>query len=248
MSRDELDQPFDIHTGGVDLIFPHHENEIAQSTALAIPTMAQIFAHNEHILVDGKKMAKSANNFYTLQDIVNKGFSSLAFRLLILQAHYRSQVHFTWENLEAAQHRLLGYKAMADLRFQLVEAGEEKAPLSNTLTLARGDITNALEDDLNTPRALSILSDTKNQINSQLLAGFDKQAFENFLQFLDDLLGLHLLDSKDITEDQKDLIRQHDKARGDKNWLLANDIRDNQLVKQNIGLRNTAHGTIWYRL
>lgn len=117
MSRKGLGQPFDIHTGGVDLIFPHHENEIAQSTAGEDdPVMAQFFAHNDHILVDGKKMAKSAGNFHTLQDITDKGYDPLAFRLLVLQAHYRSQVNFTWESLDAAQNRLKALRAMADLK------------------------------------------------------------------------------------------------------------------------------------
>ncbi len=102
MSVGNLGQPFDIHTGGIDLIFPHHENEIAQSTASeSDPAYARFFVHSEHLLVDGKKMSKSLNNFYTIKDITDKGYHPLAFRLMVLQSHYRSQSNFTWENLEA---------------------------------------------------------------------------------------------------------------------------------------------------
>lgn len=106
MSVKELGQPFDIHTGGVDLIFPHHENEIAQSTACGNETkLATMFFHNEHLLVDGKKMSKSLNNFITLNDIVDKGFSPMAFRLMVLQSNPHNQANFSWDILQAAQNR-----------------------------------------------------------------------------------------------------------------------------------------------
>src|SRR5690606_16943595 len=108
-----------IHTGGIDLIFPHHENEIAQSTAgHDDPTYAQVFVHNEHILVDGKKMAKSANNFYTLNDLIEKGVDPLAFRLLVLQSHYRSPTNFSFDNASAATNRLRHWRNIAALRHQ----------------------------------------------------------------------------------------------------------------------------------
>lgn len=106
MSHTLLGQPFDIHTGGIDLIFPHHENEIAQSTAgKDDPLLAKLFFHNEHLLIDGKKMSKSLNNFYTLREIKEKGFNPLAFRLLVLQSTPRNQANFSWEILQAAQNR-----------------------------------------------------------------------------------------------------------------------------------------------
>jgi len=106
MSTDLLGQPFDIHTGGVDLIFPHHENEIAQSTAGEDDKyLAKLFFHNEHLLIDGKKMSKSLNNFYTLHDIKERGFSPLAFRLLVLQSTPHNQANFSLKILQAAQNR-----------------------------------------------------------------------------------------------------------------------------------------------
>lgn len=141
MSAGELGQPFDIHTGGVDLKFPHHENEIAQSTAANGDLLAKLFFHNEHMLVDGQKMAKSLNNFYTLEDVSAKGYDPLAFRLLVLQSHYRNQAHFSWENLEAAQNRLR----------KLVMNAAGKTPKKDKDTT----VLDALKRDLDTPTLLA---------------------------------------------------------------------------------------------
>ncbi|HUS26585.1 MAG TPA: cysteine--tRNA ligase [Nevskiaceae bacterium] len=245
MSRDELDQPFDIHTGGVDLIFPHHENEIAQSTALTIPTMAQSFVHNEHILVDGKKMAKSAQNFYTLQDIIDKGFDPIAFRLLVLQAHYRSQAHFSWDNLEAAQNRLQKYRAFADLLWELPDTGKSSDP--NLLNDAKNDIISALQNDIDTPHALARLSDTEGQW-LRVLSSESKETFKPFLEFIDQALGLNLSHTKDITDTQYELIHRREQARRAKDWKQSDDLR-NQLKEQGIGVRDdTPGGDVWYRL
>ena len=151
MSVGELGQPFDIHTGGVDLKFPHHENEIAQTRAATGEDLAKVFFHSEHILVDGKKMSKSLNNFYTLDDVHAKGFDPLAFRLLILQSHYRSQAHFSWDNLQAAQNRL------RDLRMQGGSRG------------TTGDLPDAMLDDLNVPLVLSAMSGPVDSSLDQLL-------------------------------------------------------------------------------
>src|SRR3989344_6415054 len=124
MSLAKLGPPFDIHTGGGDFIFPHHENEIAQSTAGNGAILANYFFHNEHLLVDGKKMSKSLNNFYTLEDIRKNGYDPLAFRLMVLQSHYRSQNNFTWENLNAAANRIKHWQAVADLRWQLDQSAK----------------------------------------------------------------------------------------------------------------------------
>ena len=113
MSQVVLGVPFDIHTGGIDLKFPHHENEIAQSCgALKLNDFAKTFVHMNHIMVDGRKMSKSLNNFYTLRDIEEKGFSPQAFRLLVLSGHYQNETNFSWDILEAAQNRLNNWKSI----------------------------------------------------------------------------------------------------------------------------------------
>lgn len=246
MSRAALGQPFDIHTGGVDLIFPHHENEIAQSTAGEDnPMMAHVFAHNEHILVDGKKMAKSAGNFYTLQDIIDRGFDPRAFRLLVLQAHYRSQAHFSWENLQAVQNRLKDYEAMAALMWQ---ATTQPSRGTASFTGTTEEIEKHMQNDLSASLALAVLSAFCDILKDDLVSKADLTAFKNFVKWLDDLLGLNLMNVQDITEDQKQTIVERDQARKAGDWQQSDVLRDT-LKAQGIGLRDTSqHGTIWHRL
>ena len=243
MSRQALGQPFDIHTGGVDLIFPHHENEIAQSTAGETnPLMAQIFTHNEHILVDGKKMAKSAGNFYTLQDIIDKGFDPLAFRIKVLQSHYRSQANFTWESLEAAQNALVNLRAWADLKHQA--AATQHHTVSDGYKTALQAILAHAQDDLNLGWGLGELSALANQAETQ---GVDGDKIQPLLNLADRLFGLGLAKRPDISAQQKQVIEQRKAARATKDWTASDILRD-QLLKEGIGLRDTAQGTVWYRL
>jgi cysteinyl-tRNA synthetase len=243
MSRAALGQPFDIHTGGVDLIFPHHENEIAQSTAAERdPVMAAVFAHNEHILVDGKKMAKSAKNFYTLQDIVDKGYDPLAFRVKILQSHYRSQTNFTWESLEAAQNLLKKLYAWADQKHQ--KHADFHNDVGKTYAGDLKKILDAMKNDLDTPTAMGQAASLAN--DSETL-GVDHEKVQHLLNVLDRLFGLNLAGRPNVTDDQKHLIAEREKVRHEKDWAKSDELRD-QLAGQGIGLRDTPHGPIWYRL
>lgn len=246
MSTGELGQPFDIHTAGVDLIFPHHENEIAQSTAgQEDPLYAKIFAHNEHLLIDGKKMSKSLNNFYTLEDIKERGFEPLAFRLLILQSHYRHQANFSWENLEAAQNRLQDLRALAALRWQPRKVAHDSG--TEALEDIAAEMTEILSNDLDTPQALAFLS----RVSTQLLAVHIEEDmvdhFEIMLRGIDDLLGLGLMKIKDITDEQKKLIVRREEARAGKDWKESDRLRD-ELSKQGVGLQDHPHGVIWFPL
>lgn len=228
MSVGELGQPFDIHTGGVDLKFPHHENEIAQSTANNSEFLAKFFFHSGHLLVGGKKMAKSENNFYTLKDIKDRGFDLLAFRLWVLQSHYRSQAHFSWENLEAAQNRLRVLGNFAELRWQqtagLMDANQYK-----------DKILSSMEGDLNSPQALSQLSTAEEQ-----------KPTDSFITFLDNVFNLSLSKGTDISTGQKELIAQREEARKSQEWQRADEIRK-QLAGQGIEINDTEHGPIWSR-
>jgi cysteinyl-tRNA synthetase len=240
MSTGALGQPFDIHTGGIDLIFPHHENEIAQSTAASNnPTYAQFFVHNEHLLVDGRKMSKSLNNFFTLRDIQERGSEPLAYRMLVLQAHYRTQLNFSWENLDAAQARLKRWRNNAVLRFQAIEGKDVSSELTNALQAAK----TALENDLDTPGALSHVETAFDLVDSGLPEASMK-AFNAFLRFIDDQLGLDLLTQPDITYDVKELLEQRQTARLAKNWVESDKLRD-KLLEQGIEVRDTATGQLW---
>jgi cysteinyl-tRNA synthetase len=243
MSASALGQPFDIHTGGVDLVFPHHENEIAQSTAgHDDPTYAKCFVHNEHLLVDGKKMSKSLGNFFTLRDIREKGIDPMAFRLMVLQSHYRSQSNFTWESLHAAQNRLKAYRAMADLRWQIVEHNSEMPPLAAHLET----LTEIMADDLNSPQALAKLSNIEAVLSGLLINTASEPSFSDFLSGLDALLGLKLSEQWDVTDAIKTILNERVKARKDNDWAKSDELRD-QLQGKGIGVRDTAHGQIWYR-
>jgi cysteinyl-tRNA synthetase len=246
MSKGSLGQPFDIHTGGIDLVFPHHENEIAQSTATTVdPMYANFFVHNAHLLIDNQKMSKSLNNFFTLEDISKKSFDPLAFRLLVLQAHYRKQAHFSWENIQAAQNRLRDLQAMAALRWQVLPT------TSDTVTFALEDVplelARFLADDLNTPQALAYLSDISAQLQAVMIETNMLDHFTNMLQGIDDLLGLNLLGVADISAEQKEFIARRESARVDKNWQQADEYR-NRLTDEGISVRDTPNGPIWSRL
>lgn len=244
MSKAELGQPFDIHTGGIDLIFPHHENEIAQSTAAVDDQVyARYFLHNEHLLIDGRKMSKSLNNFYTLQTIVDRGFDPLAFRLLVLQANYRSQAHFSWENLQAAQNRLNDFRAMAALRWQTLPATHDAGTFA--LEEVPNTLVDYLNDDLDTPQALAFLSQVSTQLQTVLIENDMLDHFETMIQGVDDLLGLNLMAVGDITQDQKQLLAARTQARDDNDWTRADEIRD-QLLADGIGVRDTGEGSIWF--
>lgn len=245
MSRKELGQPFDIHTGGVDLIFPHHENEIAQSTAGEDnPVFATTFFHNEHLLIDGKKMSKSLNNFYTLEDIKEKGYAPLAFRLMVLQSHYRSQSNFTWDNLAAAQNRLNAYKAMAAHKWQHNENG---AVTDAEFENAKKDILSSLAKDMNTPEALASLSQFAKTVDDKGIKDENHSSLEEFLLWLNDIFSLGLSQESDISEEQKTLISKRTELRNQKNWDEADTVRQ-QLEDQKIGVNDTPQGPIWYRL
>ena len=233
MSTKYLGQPFDVHTGGIDLIFPHHENEIAQSRSAEGKPLANYFIHGEHLLVDGKKMSKSLNNFYTVKDLADKGFDPLAFRFLNLQAHYRSQLNFTWESLGAAAQRLKDLQAWADLVHQ---SNIVKQINSTEHSRLKQEIDAALQSDLDTPRALAKLSEFIDKVSPSV----------DLLNDLDKLFGLNLGGRPDISDEQKEIIALREKVRNNNDYTQSDQLRD-ELLAQGIGVRDTDNGTVWYR-
>lgn len=244
MSHKLLGVPFDIHTGGIDLKFPHHENEIAQSCgAFGSDSFANYFVHMNHILVDGRKMAKSAKNFYTLRDIDERGFDPMAFRLLVLSGHYRSEINFSWEILEAARNRLRNWQAIADLRWQLT--GSERM---FEFDYFEQRIIEELSDDLNTPGALSVIDSAFSNLEKDFANG----ALENrgtigiFLHDIKKKLGIDLL-KDDISDEQKELLSLRQKARHDKDFAESDRLRE-ELKSSGLDIRDTDNGQIWSRV
>lgn len=242
MSMKYLGETLDIHGGGIDHIPVHHTNEIAQSEGATGKQFSRFWFHSNFNLVDGKKMSKSLNNFITLEDIEKRGFDLMAFRLLVLQSHYRTEAHFTWVNLQAAQNRLEELNAMADMLWQ---------PLANSRNMNRYahrvNITNALANDLSTPEALSLLAAISSDIIENSIHADEQPKLVEFLHFLDSALGMSLGERQDITATQKTLLSQRQEARDRKDYHGSDAIRD-KLKEQGIAVRDTSNGQVWSRL
>jgi len=212
MSMKNLGEQIDIHTGGVDNIFPHHENEIAQSEGATGKQFVKYWMHNEWVLVDQKKMAKSANNFYTLRDLINKGINPVAYRFWLLMANYRTRVNFIYPALEASE---TAFKRLYGLYLELGEAhGHIHKEYQNKFK-------EYLEDDLDTPRALSLLWDVMKDKN---MSDGDKKA--TILDF-DKVLGLGFENLKEeiIPEEILKLVSEREKARKNKDFKKSDELR-----------------------
>jgi cysteinyl-tRNA synthetase len=213
MSKKELGQPFDLHAGGVDHIPVHHENEIAQSQAAFGEKLANYWFHVEFLLVDGRKMSKSLNNSYTLDDLSAKGFYPLDYRYFLLGAHYRQKQNFTWGALQSAKNALNKLRTVVR---------EWKAPKMGCADL-EAEFFSALDDDLNTPRALAVLwktidSDNPSESKAQTLLTMDKVLG----------LGLDEIVAKPpaVPDEIKILLVKREAARQGKDWKESDRIRD----------------------
>ena len=212
MSIANLGNSLDIHTGGVDNIFPHHENEIAQSECYTGEQFVKYWMHNEWVLVDNKKMSKSEGNFYVLSDLANKGIDPIAYRFWLLMASYRTRVNFVWEALEASQ---IALKRLYNLYLEL---GDEIGSIDPNYQKA---FKERISDDLNTPMALSLLWDLMKDIN---ISNKDKKA--TVLDF-DKVLGLDFesVVADEIPSEIIELAEARQKAKLDKNYSLSDEIR-----------------------
>ncbi|MBI3088981.1 MAG: cysteine--tRNA ligase [Candidatus Colwellbacteria bacterium] len=213
----------DIHTGGVDLIFPHHENEIAQSEAATGKKFVNYWLHGEHLLVNGRKMSKSLKNFYTLKDLEKKKFDPLSFRYLILNAHYRSKLNFTWRAVEAAEQGLTAlYRETARLSVQLNSVIPSVTPQDLQILTYKDDFYGAINDDLNTPKALAIVWDlVRNE------AIWPKNKLALLLDF-DQVLGLKLKEAVDLAKPPRRidaLIKERERYRTNKQFVQADQLR-----------------------
>lgn len=246
MSMKYLGESFDIHAGGIDHIPVHHTNEIAQSEAATGQQFVRLWLHNNHMMVAEQKIAKSSGNGITLQDVIAKGFSPMAFRLFVLQSHFRTQSNFSWENLEAAAKRLQAFQAMADLRYQ---ASTNATILADTFFIhTKDNIQAALRDDLNTPLALRELNQAVDHIFSYAhgINPRNLNDFEELITWLDAMLGLRLSASVDLTQRQKELVAKRQLARQAKDFIMSDKIRD-ELARGGIELQDTSDGCLWSR-
>ncbi len=226
-----LGKTIDIHSGGIDLIFPHHENEIAQSEAYSGKQFSRFWVHCEHILVNGKKMSKSLGNFYTLRDILKKGYNPLAIRLLFLSGHYRKQLNFTFDALRQAERNLETLINFLQRLKEIRKGGYDKE-IAKNLGKMKERFLKAIADDLNTPRAFAVLFDFVHEVNRLIDEGKvpkknAKEIIETVLD-IDRILGLDLKKaiSARIPKEIKKLLEERERLRREKRYEEADMIRE----------------------
>ena len=249
MSTKYLGQPFDIHCGGVDNIFPHHENEIAQSESFADKKFVNYWLHCHHLTVNGSKMSKSKGNYYTLRDLIKKGTDPMVIRYLLISTHYRKMLNFSFETLaqsEASLQRIRDF--LCELKDRSVEPGEN--PLVEKMKdQAMTAFAESLSDDLNISMALKAVFDFIRKINkllseNQIYTEDSKRIVSAFKKW-DEVLGILPEDEDtELEASIKEKIDRRNRARKEKNYALADKIRD-ELCKQGIILEDTKDGVRW---
>lgn len=254
MSMKYLGETIDIHSGGLDLIFPHHENEIAQSEGATGKEFARYWLHNGFLNINNEKMSKSLNNFFTVRDI-EKHFDLEVLRMFMLSAHYRSPINFSDDLLEQTKNGLERlYNAKNNLTYLMditveKESSEEDQALIDRLSQYKNQFIEAMDDDINTADGLSVIYELVRDINSSLKAESSKVAVKSAYDMLMELSAvLGLLEKKEesIDTEIETLIEERQQARKEKNWALSDKIRDD-LKAQGIVLEDTPQGVKWKR-
>ena len=249
MSMKYLGESFDIHTGGVDNIFPHHENEIAQSEGATGKRFANYWLHCEHLIVEGKKMAKSEGNYFTIQDLVDKGMNLSAVRYLLLATHYRQQLNFTFEALEAAKNAIMRLRDFRDV-VESSDGSVQNPDVKAAADKALNRFETSLDDDLNISPALAAVFDFVKEINvireKNSVSKSDAQIVKNALKRFDSVLGVIYVKEEALDSEIEELIEKRVQVRKEKNFGESDRIRD-QLLDMGIILEDTPSGTRWKR-
>ncbi|MEE1246723.1 MAG: cysteine--tRNA ligase [Acutalibacteraceae bacterium] len=253
MVRRFLGNTIDIHCGGQDLIFPHHENEIAQSECCNGVPFANYWMHNGYINVDNVKMSKSLGNFFTVRDVAEKyGYEPIRF--LMISSHYRSPINYSTDIIEqckASLSRLYTCRDSLDFALENAAEGEADSDILAMFDKRRQQFIEAMSDDLNTADAIAALFELVRDINSNVIAAnANKGTVEAAIKIFDelaDVLGLvYNREKEDLDSEIEALIEQRTQARKDRNWAEADRIRD-ELKAKGIVLEDTAQGVKWHR-
>lgn len=253
MSREYLGETFDIHGGGADLTFPHHECEIAQSELAFDKPFSRYWLHNGFIRIDNEKMSKSLGNFFLLRDIFKK-FDPQAVRFLFLQTHYRSPIDFSDEVLQQAKNSLARLQDFM-MRLKNYEPTGKNKPQKEIKVLlkeAQEKFETSMEDDFETSGALAACFDVVKEINRAMdqadLTRDSKEAVMTFFMRIDAVLGIFVQTENETVDDEiLELIQQREGARKTKDWKLSDQIRD-QLLEKGIQLEDTPQGTVWKKI
>ncbi|WP_456272784.1 cysteine--tRNA ligase [Bacillus sp. AK031] len=253
MAKKYLGETIDIHAGGQDLAFPHHENEIAQSEALNNQTFANYWMHNGYINIDNEKMSKSLGNFVLVHDII-KEQDPQVLRFFMLSVHYRHPINYNLELLENAKTGLdrlkTSYENLKHRREVSAELAENNKEWLEKLSSLKGQFIKEMDDDFNTANGISVLFELSRQANYYLMEKNTTvtiiDAFmEHFTEFFE-VLGLKLEETALLDEEIEEMINQRNQARKDRDFQLADQLRD-KLKEMNIILEDTAQGTRWKR-
>jgi cysteinyl-tRNA synthetase len=251
MSMKYLGESFDIHCGGIDLVFPHHENEIAQSECATGKPFVHYWVHPEFLVVEGEKMSKSLGNFYTLRDLLAQGHSPQAIRYLLLSVHYRKQLNFTMDGLRQAESSI---QRLEDFRQRMTELADESDPcpeFAAQVGSAQASFIEAMDDDLNISAALGVIFDfirSTYQIHDQgRISRGDARAAVDLVQGIDQVLGVMRLQPELLDEEIARRIEERQAARRRRDFAEADRIRD-WLSSQGIQLEDTREGIRWKRI
>jgi cysteinyl-tRNA synthetase len=251
MSMKYLGQTFDIHAGGIDLVFPHHENEIAQSEGATGQRFVNYWIHFEHLKVNGESMSKSKGNYYTYRDLVAKDFSPVAIRYFLLSVPYRKQLNFTFDGLRGAEKTV---ESLRDFLARLREARTEPGSnpqLQEATRRALEEFTNGLDDDLNTSVALAAIHNLTREVNTAIadhaLLEDNKQEVIALIERFDTVLNIFGESRAEMLDAEiQSLIDERQEARRRRDFTRADEIRD-QLAAQGITLEDTKGGVRWKR-
>ena len=248
MSMKYLGETFDIHTGGVDNLFPHHENEVAQAEAATGKKFVNYWMHCEHLLVENKKMSKSFGNFYTLRDLLEKDISASSIRFLLLSTHYRQQLNFNFAGLEASKNAVQRLNDFALMLKNISNEGTLTEDVRGIVDNSGQEFIDAMDDDLNVSQALAVVFDMMKKINKVEDLTIDSAAFAygQLLKF-DSVLGVLDTSEKVLDEDIQRMIDEREHARLNKEYNKADMIRD-MLKEKGIILEDTAEGIRWKRV
>jgi len=246
MSMKYLGESFDIHTGGIDNIFPHHENEIAQSEAATGRRFVRYWLHCAHLIVEGQKMSKSLGNFYTLRDVLQRGYTGREVRFVLISTHYRQSLNFTFESLEAARNALTRIDETRE-RLRGVTTTESSGEVAGWATDAEQAFIAGLDEDLNIAPAMAAMFDLLRKVNRALDSGgisrAEAEAVDRVLRRMDRVLGfLEPEGEEQPPEEVLDLVRERERLRRRREWRRADEIRA-RLLAMGWELQDTPSGT-----
>ncbi len=247
MSMKYLGESFDLHTGGSDNIFPHHENEIAQSEAATGKPFVRVWMHCAHLVVNGEKMSKSKGNFYTLRDLLGLGYDARAIRYLLVSQHYRKPINFTLEGISWAGTNL---HRLGDCvrRLGAATVPGRNAALAETTRLLRGRFRESLDDDLNSAAAMGFVFELVREINAAADRGElpeeNARELQDFFGELSAIFGLDLMPSHRLDAEVEALVQRREELRKTRRFTEADAIRDD-LLGRGILLEDTPSGVRW---